>query len=145
MVQATPGLRQWMRPQQAADRGLRVFTIGFGTERGVEVMTCSEKLLGGEPQIQIGGGGGGGGFGGGGGGRFRRGIDEETLKQVSSLTGAEYYSAESTDELIAAFQNLPTNLIVKHATTEISFAFVALGALLAVIAIGLSLLWNALP
>ncbi len=130
--------------QQAADRGLRVFTIGFGTERGVEVMTCSAKLLGGEPQIPMGGGGGGGG-GNFGGGRFRRGIDEETLKQVASMTGAEYYSAESTDQLISAFQNLPTNLIVKHETTEISFAFVALGALLAVVAITLSLLWHALP
>ena len=127
--------------QQAADRGVRVYTIGFGTENG-----------GG----QFGGGGGGAGrdqFGGGpdrfdpqfGGGRFRRGIDEETLKQVADLTGGTYYSAESAGELQGVFEKLPTYLITMHEVMEISVAFTAFGALLAALAIGLSLLWHPLP
>jgi hypothetical protein len=36
-------------------------------------------------------------------------------------------------------------LITKHETTEISVAFTALGALLAALAIGLSLIWHPLP
>src|SRR4051812_9910572 len=85
-----------------------------------------------------GGGFGGGGFGGGGGG-FRRGIDEDTLRQVSEMTGGAYYSAESASELQDVFQNLPTYLITKHEIMEISVAFTAIGTLLAVIAVALSL------
>jgi len=122
--------------QQAATRGVRVYTIGFGTAEGSSSFpSCGERFIGGEPQF-------GGGFGGGG---FRRGIDEETLKQVSALTGGAYYSAESADELQKVFQNLPTSLIVKHETTEISVAFAAFGALLAALAILSGLLWHPLP
>lgn len=124
--------------QQAADRGIRVYTIGFGTESGGS-MDCGEQAYGGNMF-------GGGYFGGGGGGgRFRRGIDEETLKQVSDMTGGEYYSAESAGELNTVFQNLPTSLITRHEVTEISFVFAALGALLATLAITLSMRWHPLP
>lgn len=127
--------------QQALDRGVRVYTIGFGTERGGR-MNCG-GFVGTEP---FGGGfGGNDPFGGGGGGGFRRGIDEETLKQVSDMTGAAYYSAESADELQEVFENLPTSLIMRTETTEITFIFAAIGALLAALAIGLSLLWHPLP
>jgi Ca-activated chloride channel family protein len=131
--------------QQAADRGVRVYTIGFGTASGSEIPFCSPQLRGGG-QFDSGGGFGGGGFGGGGfGGGFRRGIDEDTLKQVADLTGGSYYSAESAGELQNVFQNLPTYLITRHETTEISVVFTAAGALLAAIAIGLSLIWHPLP
>jgi hypothetical protein len=43
------------------------------------------------------------------------------------------------------FQNLPTYLIAKRETTEISVAFAAVGALLAATAILLALAWNPLP
>jgi Ca-activated chloride channel family protein len=127
--------------QEAADRGIRVYTIGFGTANGSEFASCG----GGFGGFGGGGGGFGGGFGGGGGGGFRRGIDEDTLRQVSDMTGGKYYSAESADQLNSVFSSLPTNLIVKHETTEITFAFAALGALAAALAIGLSVLWHPLP
>ena len=138
--------------QQAVDRGIRVYTIGFGTERGSEFPTCgniqgTEPLFGGPGGPGGGGppGGGGRGFGGGGGfGGFRRGIDEETLKKVAGMTDGKYYSAESASQLEEVFQSLPTSLITKHQTTEISFIFTTLGALLAALAIVLSLLWNPL-
>ncbi len=136
--------------QQAVDRGVRVYTIGFGTANGSEIPYCAPQVQGGGT-LDRGGGGfggggfGGGGFGGGGGGGFRRGIDEDTLKQVSDVTGGAYYSAESASELQDVFQNLPTYLITKHEIMEISVAFTAIGALLAAIAVTLSLRWNPLP
>ena len=134
--------------QQAADRGVRVYTIGYGTANGSGNPICSQQLVGGGPLDNsgggFGGGFGGGGFGGGGGG-FRRGIDEETLKEVADLTGGEYYSAESASELQKVFESLPTYLITKHEVTEISVAFTAVGALLVALAVGLALRWNPLP
>ncbi len=136
--------------QQALDRGVRVYTIGFGTANGGEFPYCGPQIIGREPGAFGGGGGGfgggpGGGFGGGGPGGFRRGIDEETLKRVADLTGGAYYSAESADELHDVFQNLPTYLIVKHEIIEISVAFAAIGALLVMIAISLAQIWHPLP
>ena len=122
--------------QQAVDRGVRVYTIGFGTETGAR----SRPFCG--PQFQFGGGGGGGQFGGGG---FRRGIDDVTLKQVAEMTGGTYYAAASAGELQDVFQNLPTYLITKHEVMEISVAFAAVGAFLAALAIALSLIWQPLP
>jgi len=135
--------------QQAADRGVRVYTIGFGTAAGSSFPACGVQFQGREPgDNQRFGGGGGGQFGGGGGqfggGGFRRGIDEATLKQVADMTGGAYYSAESAGELQDVFQKLPTYLITKHETSEVSVVFVALGALFAALAIVLSLRWQPL-
>jgi len=130
---ATTGMPPLEAAQQAADRGLRVYTIGFGTESG-------------SPQFAdpggFGGGRGGGQFGGRG---FRRGIDEDTLKQIADLTGGRYYAASSASELLKVFQSLPTYLITKHEVTEISVVFAAGGALLVALALALALRWNPLP
>jgi Ca-activated chloride channel family protein len=127
--------------QQAVDRGVRIYPIGFGTANGSN-MNCGvgfrgSDLFGGSQEF-----GGGQGFGGGG---FRRGIDEETLKAIADMTGGTYYSAESAGELQDVFEELPTYLLTKQETTEISVAFTATGALLAALAIVLSLIWHPLP
>lgn len=116
--------------KQAVDRGIRIYTIGYGTPNG------SVPLDGG----QFRGGGGSGNFGGGGG--FRVGIDDVVLKQIATITGGTYHPAGSADELNNVFQNLPTYLIMKHHVQEISVLFVAIGALLAAAAILLSLFWH---
>lgn len=126
--------------QQAVDRGVRVYTIGFGTAEG-SMMDCSPQMAGND--LFGGGGGFGGGFGGGGG--FRRGIDEETLLQIADMTGGTYYSAESASELQEVFEELPTHLITKRELREVSVTFAAVGAVLAVLALGLSLIWQPLP
>lgn len=132
--------------QQAADRGLRVYTIGFGTANGGSLdPTCAPNLVGREP----GGGqpGGGQGFGGGGNQNtpFRRGIDEATLKQVADATGGTYYPAESAGQLESVFQGLPTNLITKHEVLEIGVGFVAFSVLCATLAFMLGRAWRPLP
>ena len=131
--------------QQAVERGIRVYTIGFGTTNNSSPMNCGD-----EDPFGFGGGfgspfgGGGGGFGGGGGG-FRREIDEETLKQVADATGGEYYIATSADELQQVFQNLPTYVIATRETTEISVFFTAFAVLIAILAMLLSVRWHPLP
>jgi Ca-activated chloride channel family protein len=138
--------------QQAADRGVRVYTIGFGTaDGGAMSATCRPQFQGREPGAGGGGGGfggGGGGYsggGGGGGGNFPRGIDEATLKQIAAMTGATYHPASTATELNSVFQGLPTNLIMKHEVTEVSFVFVGLGALIAGIGTLLGKAWRPLP
>jgi Ca-activated chloride channel family protein len=79
------------------------------------------------------------------GGPFRRGIDEPTLKQIAAMTGGAYYSASSAGELQEVFEELPTYLTTKEETMEVSVAFAAAGALLAALALILSLIWHPLP
>ena len=69
-------------------------------------------------------------------------VVEATLQEIADMTGGTYYAAESADELQEVFRNLPTYLITRHETTEISFVFVAIGAILAVLAVVFSLLWH---
>ncbi len=61
------------------------------------------------------------------------------------MTGGKFYMASSASELEAVFNSLPTSLIVRHAVQEISVLFTAIGALLAMLAVALSLTWHPLP
>jgi Ca-activated chloride channel family protein len=144
--------------QQAADRGVRVYTIGFGTANGGAMSPdCAAQFIGREPGANGGGGFGGGGFGGGGfggggfggggqqAGGFRRGIDEAALQRIADMTGGAYYPAESASQLESVFAKLPTNLIIKHESMEISVVFAGLGAALAAMALLLGRLWRPLP
>jgi Ca-activated chloride channel family protein len=132
-------------PLAAADfakaRGVRVYTIGFGTDQNDSPMNCGGFQGGPNDfgQFFFGGGGGGGG------GNFRRGIDEETLKQVAAMTGGSYFAASSTGELQDVFRNLPVQLMTVTETTEVSVIFVTLGAVLVMLAIILSMIWHPIP
>ncbi len=134
--------------QQAADRQLRVFTIGFGTADPRE-MTCTRQQLGSDVFNGGFGGGSRSGFGGGfgGGGDFRRFlvIDEDTLQTVADTTGGSYFRAQNADQLYEVFLNLPTQISLQEESLEISVAFLAIGAILVTAAVGLSLLWNRYP
>jgi len=109
--------------QEAVNRGIRVYTIGFGTRAGSAPQ--GEDFFGGR--------------------RFRRGIDEDTLKAIAAMTGGEYYSANSADELIKVFDSLPTILKTREDTIEITVFFAAIAALLVIAAVLLAQLWHPLP
>lgn len=127
------GMDPLLAAQQAADNKVRVYTIGYGTERG----SFGRGGFGGRQPPQ---GRGGGFFGGG-----RFGIDEATLKAVASMTGGEYYKAESANELQKVFDSLPLILVSKQQQVEVSVAFAALAAAFVVAAVLLSQLWHPLP
>ena len=128
--------------QQAADRQVRVYTIGFGTSDPIE-MVCTQQQLGSDAFGNGFGSSFGSGFGGGFGG-FRRYlvIDEPTLQSVADITGGAYYRAESAEQLFEVFQELPTQIILQKESIEISVLFLALGALFVLAAVALSLKWN---
>lgn len=122
---------------QAVDRGIRVYTIGFGTLHNTSPMNCGDSAQELDPFF---GGGFGNPFGGGGGGGggFRRELDEDTLKQVANLTGGTYYAATSASELLDVFQKLPTYLIATRENIEISAFFTIFAVLMAILAMVLS-------
>ena len=109
--------------QQARDSGVRVYTIGYGTRAG----SMGRSTMGWS------------GFG------RNSGIDEESLKAIAAMTGGTYYTAGSAGELQKVFDSLPTLLLTREETLEISVAFAALAALLVTSAVLLSQLWHPLP
>ena len=125
----------------AAVRGVRVFTIGFGTTTPTR-MACTGQQAGGWAG---GGGPGGGPFGGGAvavRGRNPLVIDEAALQDVAHTTGGQYYRAESADQLQKAMGDLPSHVTVVTKHVDIASWFAAAGAILVAVALGLSLWWN---
>ena len=101
--------------KMAADRGVKVFSVGIGTKDGETI-----------------------GFEGW---SMRVRLDEDTLKNISNLTRAEYFYAGTAEDLKKVYQSLSTRLVVEKKETEISGLFAAAGALLVLLAAGLSVAW----
>ncbi len=146
----TQGVEPLEAAKQAIDRGVRVYTIGFGTTNPTGLV-CTAQQLGGDA-FSSGFGGRGGGFpsgggaflGGGRGGNARPFlvIDEPTLKEVAAKTGGAYYRAKDAGQLRKVFAKLPKDVVLQRKHAEISSGFAAVGALLVGTAIMLSLRWN---
>ncbi len=134
----TQGIEPETASEAAAVRGVRVFTIGFGTTNPSQ-MACTGQQAGGWPG---GGPGRGGGGGWGGGGRSPRVIDEDTLQAIAETTGGQYYKAESADQLQKALGDLPSQVTVVKKHIDIASWFAGAGGLLVAVALGLSLWWN---
>lgn len=133
--------------QAAIDRGIRIYPIGFGTQESASFV-CTQKQLGGVGFGSAFGGAGTlveSGSGTGSDNVFRIALDEDTLRSVAEMTEGEYYFAESAEELLDVFEEVPSHLTTVKATTEISAFFTAIGALLLMFALMLSLRWHPLP
>jgi Ca-activated chloride channel family protein len=133
------GVNPTMAAAEAAARGLRVYTIGFGsTSPGAS--SCTSAQLGtaafgdGEPS--------GAGPGGGPSGRNFREIDEETLAAVAKSTGAEYFRAEDAQALVEIFAELPSRVDFTTREHEITVWFALAAAALSVMAMAACLVWN---
>ncbi len=113
--QRTTGPDPMEAAKMASDRGVRIYTVGVGTKEGETI-----------------------GFEGW---SMRVRLDEETLKNIANQTRADYFYAGTADDLKKVYQGLSTRLIVEKKETEISALFAAFGALLVVLAAGLSVWW----
>jgi Ca-activated chloride channel family protein len=113
--QRTTGPDSLEAAKMAAQRGVRVFTVGVGTKSG--------EVIGFE------------------GWSFRAVLDEETLKAVADLTRGEYFHAGSAMDLKKIYQNLSAKLVFEKRPTEITALFAAAAAVLTLAAGLLSLLW----
>jgi Ca-activated chloride channel homolog len=140
----TTGVDPVTAAQQASARGLRVFTIGFGTTEPSQMMCTAAQIGDGSPFGRGPGGGFGGPFGGFGGRRALL-IDEETLTAVADRTGGRYFRAQDAGQLNKALAGLPREIGLHKENVEISVWFVLAGTLLAFLGVGLSLWWNRVP
>ena len=113
--QRTTGVDPLEAAKLAADRGVRVYTVGIGTVDGETI-----------------------GFEGW---SMRVKLDEETLKSIATRTQGEYFYAGTAADLKKVYETLSTRLTVEKKETEISGLFALLGAVLALLSAGLSLLW----
>ncbi len=135
------GVDPLVAAQQAADRRVRVFTIGFGTTEPGNLVCTPEQIGGFDATF------GGGGFGGAFGGARAQvlNIDEPTLKSMAEMTGGEYARAEDAARLVEVFRDLPSRVKIQHERHEFSVLFVALAALALAGAVGFSVAWNRYP
>lgn len=99
----------------AADYGVRVYTVGFGSTSG-DVVDFGGRSM-------------------------RAMLDATTLQTIADTTDAEYFEAQSSEALAEVYSSLSTRLVAEKKLTEIAFIFAGLGALLALLAAGLSVLW----
>ena len=113
--QRTTGVDPMEAAKMAADRGVRVYTVGIGTVNGETI-----------------------GFEGW---SMRVRLDEDTLKQIANRTAAEYFYAGSAADLKKVYNTLSTKLAVEKKETEISGLFALAAALFALVAGALSLAW----
>ena len=113
--QRTAGVDPLEAAKLAADRGVRVYTVGIGTVDGETI-----------------------GFEGW---SMRVKLDQETLKSIATRTQGEYFYAGTAADLKKVYETLSTRLTVEKKETEISGLFALLGAVLALLSAGLSLLW----
>jgi Ca-activated chloride channel family protein len=99
----------------AADRGVRIYTIGIGSASGttldIEGFTVHTQL------------------------------NETLLQQVSQLTSGAYYSAESEQDLRAIYENLDPQWVVRPEEMEVTSMLAGASILALLIGGSLSLVW----
>ena len=113
--QRTTGPDPMEAAKMAAERGVKVYTVGIGTKAGETI-----------------------GFEGW---SMRVRLDEDTLKNIANATRANYFYAGTAEDLKQVYQGLSSRLVVETKETEVSALFALLGAVLAVLAGGLSVWW----
>jgi Ca-activated chloride channel family protein len=113
--QRTTGVDTAEAAQLAADRGVRVYTVGIGTVDG--------EVIGFE------------------GWSMRVRLDEDSLKYVAKVTQGEYFYAGTADNLKQVYQSLGTRLAVETRETEVSGLLALVAGVLMLLGASLSLMW----
>ena len=101
--------------QEAADRGIRVVTIGIGSAGGADLDLD--------------------GF------RVHTQLDEATLTQIAEVTGGSYHRADDPDGVEAIYQDLEPRLVLRSEPLEVTALFAAIGLALLFAGGALSLAW----
>ncbi|CAG2142304.1 VWA domain-containing protein [Cupriavidus numazuensis] len=101
--------------RMAAQRGLRVYTVGFGAvqDAGAEGSSLSYEMQ----------------------------VDEPTLRQIATLTDGEYFQAGSAADLTRVYRQLSGRFALERREVEIGALFAAGSVVLLVAACVLSMLW----
>ena len=99
----------------AADRGVRIYTVGIGTKEGETI-----------------------GFEGW---SMRVRLDEDALKKIALITHGEYFYAGTAGELKKIYETLNSRMTLERKETEVTALFAAAAAVIALLSALLSLLW----
>ena len=113
--QTTTGPEPLDAARMAADRGVRVFTVGIGTPEG--------EIMGFE------------------GWRMRVRLDEDALKSISKVTHGEYFYAGNAADLHRIYEKLNARFVLEKKASEVTALFAAAAAVAAMLSALLSLLW----
>ena len=101
--------------QAAADRDVRIYTVGIGSASGatlhIDGFTVHTQL------------------------------DEATLQQIAQLTEGAYYNAETEQDLQKIYENLVPQLVIKPENMEVTSLFAGVGILVLLIGGIFSLVW----
>jgi Ca-activated chloride channel family protein len=101
--------------QVAADRGVRIYTVGIGSAAGTNVHVNGFTV--------------------------HTQLDEATLQQIAKISGGTYYNAQNEQDLLKIYDNLGSSLVVKPEKTEITSLFAGASILVLLIGGVLSLTW----
>jgi Ca-activated chloride channel homolog len=106
--------------QAAADRGVRIYSIGIGTNAGADL-----SIDGFIVHTQL---------------------DEGMLQQISQITSGTYYNAQSEQDLDKIYNSIRPQLVVKPEKMEVTSLFAGVSSLVLLIGGAFSLGWfNRLP
>lgn len=113
--QTTQGPDPIVAAQIAADLGVRIYTVGLGTEEGAILSFFGRSM-----RVQL---------------------DEAALQTIADRTHGQYFRAGSDTDLRDIYESLSLQLELVREQTEITALFAALGAALMIVAAVLSMLW----
>jgi Ca-activated chloride channel family protein len=113
--QRTTGPDSLMAARLAAERGVRIYTVGVGTPEG--------KIVGFD------------------GWSMHVRLDEDTLRAISDLTRGEYFYAGNAPDLHKIYKTMNSRFVMETKKTEIGAFFAAAAAVLVLAAAAFSLAW----
>jgi Ca-activated chloride channel family protein len=113
--QTTSGPNPIEAARMAADRGVRIYTVGIGTVAG-EILSSEGWSM-----------------------RVR--LDEESLKAIADMTRGAYFHAGNAVDLKEVYESLNTRLSGETRQAEITALLAAAAAIAALVAAFLSVLW----
>ena len=101
--------------QTAADRGVRIHTVGIGSAAGSILKIEGYSI--------------------------RSQLDEGMLQQISRLTAGTYYNAESAQELLDVYNNLNPQLVIKPEEMEVTAVLAGVSIVILLVGAAFSLMW----
>jgi Ca-activated chloride channel family protein len=109
----------------AKQAGIPVYTIALGTPEGT--LELPGPQLGGRQALTR---------------RVNVPPDDETLKQIAQITGGQFFSAPTANDLRAVYQDIGSRIGFEYEHQEATFAFAAAGTVLFVAGAALALAWS---
>jgi Ca-activated chloride channel homolog len=100
---------------EAADRGVKIFTVGIGSLDGTVLQLDGFSV--------------------------KVGLDEPTLRTVAGETRGKYFAATNSEDLLRIYKDLGAQVVYKTEKIEITAGFTALAALILIASGLISLMW----